>query len=137
VARNYRSEYQARKRLHGDLSARQATGHPASGDRPPTGTLIAWTVEGAQQVRLEGLSRSDLRRAGQYEHALGDLSDGLITPRDFRRRFRRWKLVGGQRLVADPDAALAAADEARAAGEEVIFNSGRVRRRPARSRGGR
>jgi|GEM_PF-4767564 hypothetical protein len=126
----YRVAAERRLAKHPELSARQALGHEAPGDVPPT--ISFYAAEPARLVTVEGASRRDARRAGVYMRASRDLVDGRIEPKAFERRFRRWKPIAGRQPLADPHAVVALVEHLRAGEEEILFDSGRSR--PGRRR---
>ncbi|MDA8380321.1 MAG: hypothetical protein M0020_05765 [Actinomycetota bacterium] len=139
-----RSTYERRaaRRAPGD-TVRAALGHGAL-ERPRVASIFAAADGGGRFLTLEDVGLADQRRAGRYLAAVRDLArDRYRTPagvvlhgdaarRHFAARFSRWRPIGGQRIVSDPDGALALADAAREAGDEVLFDS--PRRRPRRRR---
>jgi hypothetical protein len=136
--RDFHREYLARLRRHPELSARQAGGHEAPGDYPPTGSFYADNPP--RYVEIEGLSRRDVARAGLYMQRTRQLRADLrarpdeapAIKRAFRKRMRQWRPIAGFRVLADPDAVLALQDQMRALDRPVRFDSGRVR--PGRRR---
>jgi hypothetical protein len=119
-----RVTYLRRRAGYPDLTARQALGHPAAGDRLPTISLMA---EGpARYLVLEGLSRRDAKRAGKYNDLVNRLSTGRMTPEAFRGRIRTWRPIAGYRFLAEPDAVFAILDDLRAQDvEPFYYDSGR------------
>lgn len=139
-----RAEYLARRAAASDLPAREALGHYGPLERPRVATFFAQTPEGARLVTVEGVSASDLRRAGRYMRAAQALVrgnyrtpsgvelHGAAADRHFRQRFAAWKPIAGIEVVSDPDAVKALVVVSREAGTEVTFDSGRSR--PGRRR---
>jgi len=128
-----RATYLGRQAAAPELSAREAAGHKVPGSRPTIATFIESTPDGPRQITVEGLNRADLRRAGTYEEAVRKLLDGEISPEQFERRFRRWRPIAGHQLESRPREAVAAADAAASEGAEILFDSGRARRRRVRA----
>ena len=116
-----RVTYLRRRRRHPELTARQALSHPAPMDTAPAISLM---VDGPPRfIIIEGLSRGDLRRAGRYQNLVRLLSEGRMTPAEFRRRVRSWRPIAGFTFLSDPDAVLAQLDEQRAGDQDVFYYS--------------
>ena len=102
----------------------QATGHYAHPERPPRISLMVG--EPPRFLILEGLSRSQLRRAGRYGDLVSKLEVGRIGAATFRRRVRAWRPLEGYTFLSDPDAVLALLESRRAHDREVfVYDSGR------------
>lgn len=119
-----RVAYLRRRTRHPHLTARQATGHYGHPERPPRISLMVG--EPPRFLILEGLSRSQLRRAGRYGDLVSKLERGRIDAATFRRRVRSWRPLEGFRFLSDPDAVLALLESRRAHDREVfVYDSGR------------
>jgi hypothetical protein len=114
-----------RRALHPELTARQAHGHPASGDVNPSISII---VGGPPRFLIvQGLSRRDTRRAARYGSLVSQLDDGAISGRAFSRRVGAWRPIVGYRFLSDPDAVLAIIEQRRAEDAEIfVYESGRA-----------
>jgi hypothetical protein len=78
-------------------------------------------------IVVTGLTRRDTRRAARYASFVGQLQDGAISGRSFRRRIGSWDPIVGYRFLADPDAVLAILEERRAHDLELFtYESGRA-----------
>ena len=111
------------------LSAEER-GHAGPPERLRAATFFA--ADPPRLVRVQGLSRTDMARAGRYMELVGLLVRGRPSDGDFARKVGRWRPLAGFTLLADPAAVRALAEEVRASDEEIIFDSGRagrVRRR--------
>lgn len=137
--------YRRRRAAEPTLSAREALGQRVAGTRTRIATF--YTAGPPRTITVEGISLSDVRRAGDYLHSVRTLiaqlrrhpSDAQRIKRAWERRVARRAPIAGYPLLATADAAIALAEENRAAGEEPSFDSGRSRpgrrrRRPSRRR---
>lgn len=121
-----------------DLPAREALGHRVKGSRPRTATFFA--DEPPRVVVVEGGSLRDVHRSAAYMGEVGGMigrlrdwpGDAAGIKRAWERRWMSRAPIAGLPVLADADAAIALADELRASGEELIFDSGRSR--PGRQR---
>ena len=130
-------KYERRLSAHPNLSAREASGHTVAGSRPK---VASFYTDPPGFVTLEGVTGSEMRRAGIYMASVRDLVENSrrggpewqAVATAFERRFRRWAPIAGYKLLADADAVVAVAEQERAADTEVTFDSGRSR--PGRRR---
>lgn len=136
-----RVQYLERRAEHPDLTAREAVGHyryePGS---VRVAMFFAVAEGGVELLRVDNISAADERRAGIYMLAVrglvngsyrthsGAILRGEAAKRHFRARFRAWRPIAGRRVAFDPDAVLAAADAAAAAGIVIAFVSPKKRR---------
>jgi hypothetical protein len=122
-------------------SIRESAGHRVyDGPVDRSASLFVESDEGPRFAQLHGISASELRRAGIYMGAVGQLAqDRYVTPggvrlhgaaaqRNFRRRFSRWQPIGGYRVVSDPAAVLALAADTAGSGQRIDFVSPKRRR---------
>jgi hypothetical protein len=120
-----RVKYLKRRAAHPEVSARQALGHPKTGDVLPTISLMV--TDPPRFLIIEALNRRDLRRAGRYDNLVNQLYEGRITSASFERRVRGWRPIAEYTFLSDPDAVLAILEERRAADLEVFhYESGRA-----------
>jgi len=120
-----RVKYVRRRAAHPEITARQALGHPKTGDVLPTISLMV--DDPPRFIVIEALNRRDLRRAGRYDNLVNQLNEGRITSASFERRVGTWRPIAGYTFLADPDAVLAILEERRAADLEVFhYESGRA-----------
>lgn len=133
-----RASYLKRRSSRPGLSAREALGHEVGATRPKVASFYA--ANPAQMMTVEGVSGNDMRRAGYYMLAVGQLvnakqrggADWAESAAAFRARFSPWRPIAGRSLLTDPLAVVALAEQERAADTEVVFDSGRSR--PGRRR---
>ncbi len=119
-----RITYLRRRAAHPELTARQALGHPAAGDRPPQISLMVDNPP--RWIITEALNRRDLTRAGRYDNLVSQLDTGRLSHNAFRRRVSSWRPIAGLRFLSDPDAVLAILQELRASDQMVFhYESGR------------
>lgn len=120
-----RAAYLQRRSRHPELSARQATGHYKESAETKRISFLAG--DPPRYLEAEGLSRLELKRAGRYNDLLSKLDNGRISPKEFQRRVRSWKPIAGEKLLANPDAALAVVEKLRAQDKEIfVYNAGRA-----------
>jgi hypothetical protein len=126
-----------------ELTARQAAGHEAHGDRLPIVTFYAQL--GAEPTLLEDVtvSRLAVRSVARYLGLVGQLGDGRVSPEAFERRVRSWRpitildppgLLGQVRFLADPAAVLSLEEVRRGEERDTWIDSGRKRPSPRRRR---
>ena len=133
-----RVSYLNRKSSRPGLSAHEALGHNVGAARAKVASFYA--ADPARFVILEGVTGGEMRRAGLYMIEVRKLVEfkrrgGLEwnqAAAAFERRFSRWKPIRGRTLLSNPEAAVALAEELRAADTAVVFDSGRSR--PGRRR---
>lgn len=138
----YTRTYAKRTAAHPEMTAREAAGHyryEPGAVRVATFFAVA-EGGGVELIRVDGISAADERRAGIYMHSVrglvnnayrlrpGAILRGEAAKRHFRNRFRAWRPIAGRRVAFDPDAVLAAADAAAAAGIVIAFVSPKRRR---------
>jgi hypothetical protein len=135
--------YAPRVARHHELTARQAAGHDAPGDRLPRVTF--YSQLGAEPTLIEDatVSRLAVRSVARYLGLVGQLGEGRISPEAFERRVRSWRpitildppgLRGQVRFLADPGAVLALEENQRGEERDSWIDSGRKRPSPRRRR---
>jgi hypothetical protein len=116
-----------RRRVRGrpeGARARTVAGHESAAVREATG--ISAVLAGVGWTELDGLSRSERRRAARWNARAGELLAGQIPPEKFRSLIEAWApLCDGRRFESDPDVVLAILAERQAAGEAVFEYRGR------------
>ena len=137
--------YQRRRAAEPELTAREAVGHRVAGSRERIATFFTSTPEPRRvTISGEGVTLSDVQRAGRYMNEVGvlvhDLSRVSGRPAEVARVKHRWEQrmrrrapVAGHPVLADADAAILLADDLRGDEDEALkFDSGRSR--PGRRR---
>jgi len=115
---------QARRQIW--QSAREAARHERSEVRTER-TISLLVGDPPRYVEMAGLSRRDVSRAARYDALVSNLAQGRISPAEFKRRVSAWRPIAGHTFVSNPQAALAIAEERRAAGNDLfIYRSGRA-----------
>jgi hypothetical protein len=99
-------------RIERGLSARQAAGHDV-----PTATRRY--LNSAGELREIEATRGETRRIARYDALVSNLAQGNVTPEAFAKRVGSWEPIRGERFLSDPAAALAKAEELKAAGESL------------------
>lgn len=138
----YQRTYAKRTAAHPGLTAREAAGHHRYEPGAVRVAMFFATTDGGgvELVRVDNVSAADERRGGIYMHSVrglvnnayrlrsGAILRGEAAKKHFRARFRAWQPIAGRRVAFDPDAVLAAADAAAAAGVIIAFVSPKKRR---------
>lgn len=106
------------------VTARMAAGHETLAARQ--GISISVMLAGRGFVELEGLSRSERRRAARWNARAGELLAGQISRARFRRLVGSWApLSDGSRFESTPDVVVSVLAERGEAGESLFEYRGR------------
>jgi hypothetical protein len=114
----------SRRQRRPDVSAREALGHRSKKNRPAQISLMV--ADPPRFIIIETFNRTDLHRAGRYDHLVNLLAARRIAPSAFERRVNSWRPIAGERFLADPEAVLTLLDRLRAEDRETfVYDSGR------------